>query len=68
MTDNVVVLDCITTLDIPSDRVLEQAIGKLESVVVFGYDKEGNEYFASSYGDGKDILWLLEMCKKAYFR
>jgi len=63
MTDNVVVLDCITRLNIPPDRVLEMAINKLEGVVLIGYDKEGREYFASSYADGGDTLWLLERCK-----
>ena len=63
MTDNVVVLDCITRLNIPPDRVLEMAINKLEGVVLIGYDKEGREYFSSSYADGGDTLWLLERCK-----
>jgi hypothetical protein len=55
-------LDIVTRLDIPPDRVLEQAKGKLEGVVLLGYDK-GGEYFASSYADGGDVLWLLERCK-----
>lgn len=53
-----------TRLDIPSDRVLESAKGQLEGVVVIGWDKEGEEYFASSIADGGDVLWLLERCKQ----
>lgn len=54
----------ITKLDLPPDRILESAAGTLEGVVVLGYDKDGKEYFASSYADGGDVLWLLERCKK----
>lgn len=60
---NVVPIGCITTLDIPADRVLETAIDKLKSVVLIGYDNDGNEYFASSVADGGTVLWLIERCK-----
>jgi hypothetical protein len=53
----------ITRLDLPPDRVLEGAKGKLEGVVIMGYDLEGNEYFASSYADGGTVLWLAERMK-----
>lgn len=61
----VVFLNCVTKLDLPADRVLEQAIGKLDKVVLIGYDKEGAEYFASSVADGGTVLWLMEKMKKA---
>lgn len=64
MTDNVINFGGGTFLDLPPDRVLSAATGKLEGVILLGYDKEGNEYFASSYGDATEILWLLERCKK----
>ena len=60
----VIPLGCITKLDLPVDRVLESAKDKLEGVVLLGYDKEGGYYFASTYADGGDVLWLLENCKK----
>lgn len=63
--DNIVNLPCITRFDIPPDRVLEGAIGQMEGVVILGYDRDGYEYFASSYADGGDVLWLLERCKQA---
>lgn len=62
------VLDVITRLDIPAERVLEQALGKLEKVVVMGYDKDGEEYFASSMADGGDVLWLMERLKQQLLR
>ena len=60
---DVVALDCVTRLDIPADRVLEAAMGELEKVVVIGYDKDGEEYFASSIADGGTTLWLMERSK-----
>ena len=57
-------LNNITYLDILPDRILENNIGKLESVVILGYDKDDNEYFASSIADGGDVNWLLDRCKK----
>lgn len=60
---DVIELGCITRLDLPADRVLENNIGELDSVVIMGYDKEGDEVFASSIADGGAVLWLLEQCK-----
>lgn len=54
----------ITRLDIDPDRVLEQAAGKLQGVVIIGFDHEGQFYGASSYADGGNAIWLLEVCKK----
>ncbi len=55
----------ITKLDMPPDRILEAAKDKLEGVVILGFTKDGDEYFASSYADGGEMLWLLERAKKA---
>ena len=63
----VVPLGCVTRLDLDPDQVLEGAKGKLEGVVIIGYDNEGNEFFSSTYADGGTVLWLLESCKKALF-
>ena len=54
----------ITKLDLPPDQILEAAVGKMEGVVIMGWDAQGNEYFASSYADGGTVLWLLERLKK----
>lgn len=61
---NVVQFTGITTLDLDADHVLEAALGKLNGVVVVGFDKDGQEYFASSYADGGEVLWLFERAKK----
>jgi hypothetical protein len=58
-------LNCVTRLDLPADRVLESAIGKLDKVIIMGYDKDAKEYFASSVADGGEVLWLMERMKKA---
>lgn len=63
MSDNIIPLNCITKLDVPVDRVLEGAKSQLEGVVIIGYTKDGDEYFASTYADGGEVLWLLERAK-----
>lgn len=60
---NVVPFRGITRLDLDPDIILENTKGKLEGFMIAGYDKDGNEYFASTYADGGDVLWLLERMK-----
>lgn len=60
---NVIQWRGITRLDLEPDVVLENTKGKLEGLIIIGYDKDGQEYFASSYADGGDVLWLLERMK-----
>ena len=62
-TDNVVRLGGITKLDLDPDRVLNKAVGKLDRVVVIGYKKDGDEYFASSIADGGTLTWLMDRTK-----
>ena len=64
----VVDIGCVTYLDLAPDRVLDAAIGELEGVVIMGFDKDGGEYFKSSYADGGTVLWLLERCKTKLLR
>lgn len=64
MTAQILDFTGITSLDLDPDRVLAKAGGKLQAVIVIGYDKDGDFYAASSYADGGDMLWLLELCKK----
>lgn len=62
---DVVLLGCVTTLDMDAELVLKAALErKLESVVILGHDKEGHEYFSSSIADGGSVLWLMERLKK----
>lgn len=66
--DNVVVANVITNRDLPPDRLLAAAIGRLDRVIIIGYDKDGEEYFASSVADGGDCLWHLERAKLKLLR
>lgn len=59
----VVPIGCITSLDVPVDRVLDAAKEQLEGCVLMGWDNDGELYFASTYADGGTILWLMEQCK-----
>ena len=63
MTDNVIPIGGLTKLDIPIDRVLSEAKGILQDVIIIGYDKEGNQYNASTIADGGEILWMIEQFK-----
>lgn len=46
------------------DRLLSNAVGHLETVIIIGYTKDECEYYASSMDDGAEIVWLLERIKK----
>ena len=61
----VVILDVVTRLDVPAERILSAAgEADLAAVVVVGRTEGGEFYFASSLADGGDVLWLLELAKK----
>jgi hypothetical protein len=57
-------LNIATRLDVDPNRVLSEAIGKMEGVVLMGWDTEGEIYLASSYADGGTVLWLVEQLKR----
>jgi len=63
MTAELYTLSCITSIDLPPDRILEAAKGQLDGVMVIGFTKDGELYTASSYADGGTALWLLEQTK-----
>lgn len=59
----------ISKLDLPVQRILETALAEgLDTVVICGYTKDGDEYFASSVADGGTTLWLLERMKLMLLR
>ena len=61
MTAEVVDLNCTTCLDVPSEKVLQMAIdADLEGVVIVGWGKDGQEYFASSYACASEAGWALQ--------
>lgn len=62
---NVSQMNNISTMPLLPDQILCEAVDELETVVVLGYDREGDEYFASNISDGPEVVWLLERSKIA---
>lgn len=58
----------ISRLDLDPDQVLQAAIGEMDEVIICGFDKDGNQYFASSVADGGQALWHLERAKWALMK
>lgn len=48
--------------DSSPNSILDAARDKLQSVVILGYDTDGNEYFTTNM-DCCNLLWLLNRCK-----
>jgi len=60
--NNLIVLGGVTKTDIPPERVLEQAKGKLKNVLVLGIEN-GNKntfYFCSNTSDQERALWIAQ--------
>jgi hypothetical protein len=55
----------VTYLDIPSDRVLEAAAGKLRTVLVVGFTEDDEVYIAASTGEKAVIHYLAALAQKA---
>lgn len=68
MNGNVVEFNGITKLNIPPDRMLEKATGKLETVLILGVTKNGSEYFASSVADAAEAIFMMERAKHALMK
>ena len=65
MSARIIPLGMVTRLDLPVERVLEQAKDQMRDVVIMGWDQDGELYFASTFADGGEVMWLLEKCKAA---
>lgn len=53
----------------PADATLESNIGEFESILLIGYDHDGELRFASSANlDGANVLWLIESFKANLLR
>lgn len=63
MTAEIIVLAVPTTLDISPERVLEGAMGKLESVMLVGHTPDGELYIASSMANRAEMNWLADKLK-----
>ena len=65
MSDNIVILNCETTLDIPVERVLEGAVedaGSFKNVLVIT-DTDGTIELRTSTGQKSEIIYMLEVTK-----
>jgi len=60
---DIINLGGVTQLDLPPDRILENNKGQLETVLILGFDKDGDFISATNKADGGEVLWLLELCK-----
>jgi hypothetical protein len=60
---NVVLFTGISSLPLDPDRLLDEAIGKLDRVLIIGVTKDGDEYFKSSDPDGATCIWDMERAK-----
>ena len=64
MTAGVVNFTGNSTLDLPCDRVLQEALDAgMTEVVICGFDADGVEYFASSCADAGDAGYHLDRAK-----
>lgn len=64
MTKNVEVLSTTTCLPIPPDRILKAWKGKLQELILLGYDLDGKLVCCSSSGSIPDALYLAEQFKQ----
>jgi len=64
--DNVVLLDCITTLDLPASRVMDAAKREIGNgqFIISGWGEDGEFYLGSNFSDKGGLLLLLELAKK----
>jgi len=53
-----------TRLDIPANRVLDNAPRDMDTVIIVGFDADGDFYFASNKADGADVMWLLQVAAR----
>lgn len=59
----VVMFDGHTVLDLPPDRVIEAAMGRLSMCLVIGTTHEGDTWLATSIGDIEKAIFQLERAK-----
>ena len=60
----IVELSVVTKLDIPAERVISRAAeADLVEVVIVGFDKDGDLFFAANKADAGAVGWQLDMAK-----
>ena len=61
---DVVHLPVVTTVDLPPDKVLSAALGRLTEVIIIGVDDAGAFYFAASTSDLERVLWQIKKAER----
>lgn len=61
--DNISVFPGETSLPIPADRVLNEAVGQFDRVIVIGRLKSGGYEVRSSWTAAQEINWMLDRAK-----
>lgn len=64
---NVIPFTGATLVDLPADQILEGAKGELDTCVIFGVDKDGYLYTASSTSNVEAVNYLIDMVKHQMF-
>lgn len=62
---NVINFPTIKKVNLDPDIVLDNLDGVFTGFIIAGYDKNGEEFFSTTYADVRDALLLLERCKLA---
>ncbi len=59
-TSNVIEFTGLTKLDLPVEKILRKAhAAGLSEVVILGFDRDGDEFFASSRADAGSVMFHL---------
>ena len=61
---NIVDFAGFTKNDIEPNKVLDGAPRTLETVMVAGWDENGELYVASNTSNCPELLWLMRVCEK----
>lgn len=69
LADNIVLFPGISPNDYGANLMLEAATNAdLDSVVIIGWNKDGEMFFSSSMGNGPECLWLIEKAKQSLLK
>lgn len=55
----------VPRLPLAAETILKKVPEGMDTVVVLGWDKDGDFFFASSEPSGPEVVWLLEQAKFA---
>lgn len=65
---NIKIFPMVTDKDMHPDAILQVALGKMQDVVIVGFDKDGNDWFSSNKSDAATVLYHLERARHRLMR